>query len=150
LTSHAFPSLHHLEYITTYDDVLMPQTLKICSARRLDGVLDLESISVASWAAGSGTGSTKSAQATERRNFWRRREGTRRGAKATRTTREEAHDGWENIAGELLWVHNFHLCQVNRLEIDLFYIWHIYLGVGKLHNLPNKKCQTVGVALISM
>ena len=128
----------------------MPQTLKICSARRLDGVLDLESISVASWAAGSGTGSTKSAQATERRNLWRQREGTRRGAKATRTTREEAHDDWENIAGELLWVHNFHLCQVNntkRLEIDLFYIWHICLGVGKLHNLPNKKCQTVGVAL---
>lgn len=49
-----------------------------------------------------------------------------------------------------MWVHNFHLCQVNnakRLEIDLFYIWHICLGVGKLHNLPNKKCQTVGVAL---
>jgi len=150
LTSHAFPSLHHLEYITTYDDVLMPQTLKICSARRLDGVLDLESISVASCAAGSGTESTKSAQATERRNLWRRREGTRRGAKATRTTREEAHDDWENIAGELLWVHNFHLCQVNnakRLEIDLFYIWHICLGVGKLHNLPNKKCQMFGVAL---
>jgi len=68
------------------------------------------------------------------------------------TARREGypHDGWENIAGELLWVHNFHLCQVNnakRLEIDLFYIWHICLGVGKLHNLPNKKCQTVGVAL---
>jgi hypothetical protein len=33
------------------------------------------------------------------------------------------------------------------LEIESFYLCHIYLGVGKLHVLPNIKCKTVGVAL---
>jgi hypothetical protein len=53
--------------------------------------------------------------------------------------------------GEIVWVHNFCFCQVNNgepLEIDSFYLCHIYLGVGKLHVLQNIKCKTVGVALI--
>jgi hypothetical protein len=33
------------------------------------------------------------------------------------------------------------------LEIDSFYLCHIYLGVGKLHVLQNIKCKTVGDAL---
>jgi hypothetical protein len=33
------------------------------------------------------------------------------------------------------------------LEIDLFFLCHNIWGVTKLQDLPNKKSQTVGVAL---
>jgi hypothetical protein len=88
--------------------------------------------------------------ATEGTSSWRWHEGS---ATARRRPREgNRTPANEKNHGEIVWVHNFCFCQVNNrepLEIDSFYLCHIYLGVGKLHVLPNIKYKTVGVALIA-
>ena len=45
------------------------------------------------------------------------------------------------------WVQNFVFLQVNYrklLEMDPFFLSHINLGVGKLQDIGNKICQTIG------
>ena len=63
--------------------------------------------------------------------------------------RDQIRRGKKNC-GKYSWVHNFGFYQVNfakHLEMAFFSPCHIVLGVGKLQQMANKNCQTVGVAL---
>jgi hypothetical protein len=77
-------------------------------------------------------------------------EGIAREKESARATHERISREDERFSDKNSWIHYFGKCQVKNtkhLKMNLFFLWQNVQGLGKLQQIANSNCITVGDAL---